>query len=354
MKETQPIRLGIIGCGHAADQLHLPALRTLDSVRAVALADQDESRLSAVAVRSNIAARYRDYRALLDDNAVDAVCVCVPTAMHAEVALAALDAGKHVLIEKPLAVRIDEADAVIRRAAQTPASVVMVGFNLRFHPQVQAARAIVADGGIGRMLFARSIWTSSVRMRLGLPDWRRRRATGGGALFEIGIHIVDMWRFILGAELEEVTAASRNLQTEDESAVIAARLSNGVLASAVVSQNAFDRNELEIVGSSGRVRIEPYRFGAPDHLRGSGFGGNAASGVWAAVRQIAGIPAALNARRRGGSMAETYRREWMEFAAAVRGERPVASNLEDARRALVAVHAFARAADHGGVTAVGT
>ncbi|MGH8713702.1 MAG: Gfo/Idh/MocA family oxidoreductase [Casimicrobiaceae bacterium] len=127
--EAQPAGLGIVGCGYAAEHLHLPAKRSLPALKVVAIAETDPERLRSVGERFAIARRYHDYEALLRDDKVDAVGVCVPPRANAMVVLAALDARKHVLVEKSLCLDLDEADLLVESAGRTSVTA-KVGFNL--------------------------------------------------------------------------------------------------------------------------------------------------------------------------------------------------------------------------------
>jgi predicted dehydrogenase len=146
--KREPLRVGIIGCGRAAETRHLPAVQYLPEVRVIAAASRDPERLRRVAEHFLIRHRYADYMALLENPAVEAVAVCVPAAFHVPVALAALDAGKHVLVEKPLALDLDEGDRLVQRAGQSSRKVMM-GFNLRWHPLVRRALELARQGVLG-------------------------------------------------------------------------------------------------------------------------------------------------------------------------------------------------------------
>src|ERR1700733_10110576 len=116
-KPNARLRLGFVGCGRATQKLHLPGFRHLADWEVIAAADTEEGRLNAAANRFGIPRRYLDYQALLADPDVDAVAVCVPPRLHAEISLAAIAAGKHVFIEKPLAVSLQECDQILEQAA---------------------------------------------------------------------------------------------------------------------------------------------------------------------------------------------------------------------------------------------
>jgi predicted dehydrogenase len=185
MSDSGQLRVGLVGCGHAGENLHLPSLRGHQSVRVVAVADVDGDRARAVAARFGVERHYDSAADLIADPAVDAVCVGVPPKMHVEIGVAALDAGKHLLVEKPIAVDLAAADTLVDRAKRSPKLVTMVGFNLRHHPLVREARRLIESGALGNVEFVRTVFSSRVRYDKGLPGWRLRRETGGGALADI-------------------------------------------------------------------------------------------------------------------------------------------------------------------------
>ena len=213
--KSDRIKIGVIGCGRAAEKLHLPALQKMTDAEVVALADVDKTRVAALADRFGIKERYTDYRELLERSAVDVVAVLVPAQFHVPAALAALDMNKHVFIEKPLALTLDDADRLIARAQQSDRKTV-VGFNLRKHRLIEKLRKFVLDGAVGEIEAIRSCWTSAIRYRCELPDWRNSSELGGGALFEIGVHHFDLWRFLLDSEVAGIHIISKAKNGLDE------------------------------------------------------------------------------------------------------------------------------------------
>ena len=165
---------------------------------------------------------------MLEDRTIEAIAICVPAQFHVEIALAALDAGKHVFIEKPLALTLEDCDRLISRATGLPLQV-MQGFNTRWHRLIREARTLFHQGLLGPLEIVRSVLTSC---HTDVPEWRKRRALGGGVFFEMGVHHFDLWRYILSEEVEEISAHSRSGAGEDESATITARLESGALVSA--------------------------------------------------------------------------------------------------------------------------
>ena len=253
-----PIQIGVVGCGDVTETRHLPALRAVRGARVAALADVDAGRLGRVADRFHVPRRYADYADLVQDATVQAVAVCVPAFLHAEVALAALSAGKHVFVEKPMTLTSEDAERLVRRAADSPRCCT-VGFNLRSHRLVEDARRLIASGALGEIELIRTGWTSGLPPERALPAWRRQRARGGGAVLEIAPHHVDLWRFLTGTEVESVFAQTRSQFLEDQTAVVTARLSTGALATAGFCQGTADSNEIDVYGRRARLSFSPYR-----------------------------------------------------------------------------------------------
>lgn len=173
----KPLRVGVIGCGWFAQAVHLPILRRLREAELVALAEPDPSRREEASRCVPEALVYADYRDLLKMRDLDAVIVSVPTALHAEVASAAMQQGKHVYLEKPIATSLDEADKIMK--VWKEAEVVgMVGFNYRFNALHQAARLQLQARRIGPLVGVRSVFSTPTRS---MPFWKQTRLSGGGS-----------------------------------------------------------------------------------------------------------------------------------------------------------------------------
>ena len=342
---NRSMRLGVIGCGEVTESWHLPALQRVRDAEVAAVADIDPNRLAHVADRFHIQQRYTNFRALLEAPEIEAVAVCVPAAFHVEVALAALDAEKHLFIEKPLALSLDDSDRLIERAKRSSRKV-MVGFNLRWHRLVRRARTVLRRGALGPLESVRTI-LSSGRCGEGLAEWRKRRAQGGGVLLEVAVHHFDLWRFLLEADVEEVFASSRSEQSDDETAVVAARMAGGLLAVSLFSWRGEDANELEIHGRAGRLRVSCYRFDGFDWLATSRGSGGARARLVGLARTLTEVPRAALEARHGGVFADSYRAQWQHFIESVQRDAPVGCTLEDGRRALEVALAAAESAALG-------
>jgi myo-inositol 2-dehydrogenase/D-chiro-inositol 1-dehydrogenase len=343
--QEDKIKLGLIGCGNVAEKRHLPALQSLKGVEVVAVADTNKDRLKQVADKFHIKKRYADFGTLLDDPDINAIAVCTPPKTHVEIALAALDAGKHLFIEKPLTLSLDESDRLIERAAQFPTSKVMVGFSMRWHRLVRQAREIIRQGTLGSLKAIRSVATS--QFRANEPEWLKRRELGGGVLIEYAVHTFDLWRFLLQSEVEEVFAVSRPGQWDDETATVTARMTNGVLATAVLSKGAAENNEMEIYGQNGRLHVSRYRFDGLEFFPASSFPGSVQTRLRNVVHTFTALPHAVSAMRQGGDYVASFQAEWRHFITGIQQDAPVESTLEDGRRALQVVLAVVESASLG-------
>lgn len=341
------LRLGIVGAGRATETLHLPALATVPAIEVAALADTDGGTLARVASRFRIAHTSTDPAELVADRTLDAIAVCVPAQAHAGIALAVLDAGKHLFVEKPLALSLVDADAMVARAA-TAGVVAAVGFNLRWHPQVLRAHAALRAGAVGRIEVIASRITSS---HAAVPPWRVARASGGGSFLELAVHHVDLWRWLAADEPVEVSALSRSGERDDETVVLTARFAGGALASACFSDRTVAANTLDVAGRDGAIALSLYRYDGYQAMDVAQRAGRAslAARAW---RRVGALPRAFADARRGGTWASSFAGEWTAFAAAVAAHRagvagPMPATLLDGRRALAVVLAAIESAGRG-------
>lgn len=336
----------MVGCGRIAGLRHLPALAAVPEARVVAVADVHAGRLRSVADEHRIERRYAGHEQLLADPDVDAVAVLVPAALHAEVALAALDAGKHVFLEKPLALDLIDADRIVERAAASGRQV-LVAYNLRWHRLVREARRLLAAGAVGEPEVLTTSFTSPYDYRDQAKPWRRARETGGGVLVEMASHHFDLWRHLLDDDAVEVSAVVRDGEEEDEAATVQARMRGGTLVTGLFSQRSLDHQEVEVFGTEGRLRLGLYRFDGLEVTRRPGRVGDARGRLDAARRLVRSLPAAAREARAGGLFIGSYREEWRHFLAVCRGEVEPECTPEDGRRSLALLLAAAEAASTG-------
>jgi predicted dehydrogenase len=260
MADEGRIRIGIIGGGSIADS-HLDGyLLAADRAQVTAIADIDPEHARHCAERAGGAAVFSDYRELVASGLVDAVDICLPHHLHRDAILAAADAGKHVLCEKPLCLTVAEA-ADVSQAVASSGVTLMCAHNQLFLPAVARARELVRGGVLGRLYEART--TDSFFNNLSAENigWRRERATsGGGELLDTGYHPTYLLLHLVNSEPVEVAAMlSRHrlafLEGED-SAQVLVNFADGSVG-AMVTTWAYDpatcTEKFSVAGDAGSM-----------------------------------------------------------------------------------------------------
>ncbi len=202
---SQKLRVGVIGAGIGA--FHLAAYARLPQVEIAALAGLDDDRVRRVATEYQVPTTYREYGDLLAVPDIDAVSICLPNALHAPVTIAALRAGKHVLIEKPLARNVVEGRAMLAAAA-AHGRVLMIALNHRYRGDVQWVKRYIESGALGTIYYAKAHWMR----RSGIPQlgswFVNKDLAGGGPLIDLGVHVLDIAMYLMGEPLARTVSAS--------------------------------------------------------------------------------------------------------------------------------------------------
>jgi len=190
------LRFGVIGTGGIGLE-HLSSISQCPRATVVALAENNPARAKEASERFRIGRNYSDYRELLEQADIDAVTIALPNHLHAPVAIEALKARKHVLMEKPLAVNAREA-AKIADAAAKMRRTIMVGQNFRFNRYTQMAKQVIQRGDLGEIYHARGFWLR----RNGIPrigSWfTQKKLAGGGVVADVGGHVLDTCFYLMG------------------------------------------------------------------------------------------------------------------------------------------------------------
>ncbi|MDR1704688.1 MAG: Gfo/Idh/MocA family oxidoreductase [Clostridiales bacterium] len=188
------LRVGIIGTG-SISHMHITSYEKNENAEIIALCDIDEKRLKTAADKYGIEKTYADYRRMFAECALDAVSVCTWNSQHAPCAIAALEAGLHVLCEKPMAINRAEAETM-REAAERSGKLLMIGFVRRFGNDCRVLKDFINNGDLGEIYYAK---TTYIR-RFGCPGgWYGDKArSGGGPLIDLGVHVIDLTRYLMG------------------------------------------------------------------------------------------------------------------------------------------------------------
>jgi predicted dehydrogenase len=193
------IQVGVVGTGGISRDQHLPGWGEVPFAEVAALADVSEESLARAAELAPVSGsrQFRDWHDLVTLDDLDIVDICTPNKTHAPIALAALQAGKHVLCEKPLATTAEEVLSLVQ-AAGAGGRLLMAAQHFRFNPTSRQLKALIDDGMLGDIYYARGQWLRR-RQVPGRPTFIERRLSGGGPALDIGVHVVDLAFWLLGA-----------------------------------------------------------------------------------------------------------------------------------------------------------
>jgi predicted dehydrogenase len=236
MRETP--RIALIGAGKIAELGHLPGFAQAGA-RVTALCDVNERHLQALANAYGIERRYQDWRGMLAAGGFDAVSICTPPALHSEMAVACAQQGLHILVEKPMALTVQQCDAMIA-AADRAGVVFMVAHNQRFSPRHVVAKEILDAGQLGAPRRVHTVFAHA-----GPEHWSPDQAwyfnpvlSGPGVLLDLGYHKIDLLRWLLDQEVTAIrafAAAFEKSSAVDDAVVAAVQFSGGTIGSLQVS-----------------------------------------------------------------------------------------------------------------------
>ncbi len=258
------LRVGVIGCGSIAQHRHLPEYQMNPNVEIVAVCDINQERALEVAEKYGVLS-YTNYEELLNSGEVEAVSVCTPNYLHAHISIAALEAGVHVLCEKPMATSKQEAEAMID-AAEKSGKKLMIGHNQRFVPSHQKARHLIQSGEIGKIYSFRTAFGHG-----GPENWSVEGEEGWffqkekafvGAMGDLGVHKADLIRYVLGEEVTEVGAFvetnAKDFTDVDDNAVCVLKTENGIIGTLAASWAyvSSEDNSTIIYGEKAILRLE--------------------------------------------------------------------------------------------------
>lgn len=317
-----PVKLGVLGAGIIARSF-MEAAPDVPDLAVAVICDVVEASARALAEPHGIAWA-TDYRAVLEDESIDAVYIALPHHLHEAVAVASAEAGKHILLEKPMANSLAEADRILE--AQKRSSVkLMLGFTHRFHAELETAKRLIDAGELGQVTLAVDIMTTGGQ----IPGWFwQKEQAGGGVLHVNGAHSFDRLRWLVGSEIVEVFAYAETYdarKTVEDSTVVAMRFENGAMGTTVhnwVVDFALPfKCDLDLYGTGGAIRIDTWNaleFSNPGH-------------TWVQKRE----------------RDDSFQKEIGEFVGAILEDRDPCVTGEDGRRSLACVQAAYESARAG-------
>jgi len=263
------IKVGIIGCGKIAQVRHIPEYAVNPHAEVYGFYDINQARAEELAKKYGGKA-FASYEALLADPEIEAVSVCAANHAHAEISIAALKAGKHVLCEKPMAISLEECEAMVA-AARESGKYLMIGQNQRLAKAHSKAKELIEQGVIGKVLTFRTIFghggpeTWSVDPGKNVWFFDKTKAAMG-AMADLGIHKTDMIQYVLGTKIVKTQAvlttldkrdATGSLIGVDDNAICIYQMENGVIGTMTASWTyyAAEDNTTVIYGTKGELRL---------------------------------------------------------------------------------------------------
>ncbi|HET9328587.1 MAG TPA: Gfo/Idh/MocA family oxidoreductase [Candidatus Eisenbacteria bacterium] len=259
------LRIALVGVGGAAQINHIPALKKIEDVELVAICDRDREKVGRVAQKFGIPEATNRFDDLLEDETIDAIDICTPNFLHAPMATAALEAGKHVLCERPLARSADEARQMAK-AARKSDRVLMCAVQHRFRADAQLLRTFVDKGDLGQIFYAKAGWLR-LRTEWDSDEWRRqKRESGGGVVLDLGFQMIDLSLWVLGSPKVASVTASVHRQKKGEvedSATAFFRLETGATLTLELTWGLLMEKDfayLNLFGSGGAALLNPFRL----------------------------------------------------------------------------------------------
>ena len=257
-------KIALVGVGATAQVNHIPALRKIEGLELVALCDRDPEKTERVAQKFGVPHVASRIEELFDIADLDAIDICTPNYLHAPMAVAALEAGKHVLCERPLARSFEEAQAMAK-AARKAERVLACAVQHRFRPDAQLLRRFVEKGDLGDIFMAKAGWLR-LKTEWDSDEWRRqKRESGGGVVLDLGFQMLDLSLWVLGQpSVASVTASvHRNRKGEvEDSATAFLRLESGATLTLELTWGLLMEKDfayLNLFGSGGAALLNPFR-----------------------------------------------------------------------------------------------
>lgn len=343
MSTARPLGFGIIGCGVIAD-FHVQAISNLKGAHLVGLADQFAEPVARLAKKSGVGFSTTKIDELLARPDIDIVCVTTPSGAHLEPALAAIRAGKHVVVEKPIEITVERVDEILRAADAAKVKVAAI-FQSRFGTGARTVKAAIDAGRFGRLVLC----SAYVKWHRAADYYRGWKGTlkldGGGAVMNQGVHAVDLLQWFAGMPAEVMAWKTRRVHEKieaEDTAVGALKFASGALGTIEATTAAYPgfNKRIELCGELGSVILEDDRILAwnfrdarpeDDGIRAAGQGVDMGSG--------SSDPTKINFHG--------HQLQLQDLVDAVRENRRPAVEGREARNAVALIRAIYASAERG-------
>jgi predicted dehydrogenase len=334
---SEKIGVAIVGCGWIAAFAHLPNIRRSRRFRLVAMADRSEERLAFLSrtfPQTYVTNKVED---VFRDRSVEAIIVAVPPQFHAEIAIAAFEAGKHVYLEKPIAPNLEDARRILR-AWRKSGKIGMIGYNFRFSRVACAATERIRSGELGEILGVQGCFQWAAGKQAG--GWRSEPGMGGDALLDLASHHIDLLGSLLPTRFDSVSATFAHKDAQDNCVSMTLATEDSCVCQLFASSAAgVNTNRIEFYGTRGSLRVDLLET-QPSPIE-------VAPGRFARLYRARDRLSALNLRSllRSPGYEPSFALALESFFSAISGGTRVNPDLNDAYKALVVCEAARRSAE---------
>lgn len=311
----------------------------------MAISDPDQVALAQAAESAPRARTYTDPGEMLEVEDLDLVAVLAPASEHASLAALSLEAGLPTLVEKPLALTLEQVDQ-IGAAQRSSGALVGVGFVFRRHRLIEKASEMVTSGRIGNLKAIESAMTGrSLSDPKRSNQWRGDPERGGGVLNELASHHFDLWSLLAGGEVGDLSCSA---SPSISSATVSAIVGDGVVAAGTFSDEAGLNHALTLFGDEGTLSLRLDRHDGLRLTRATRLPGDPGERARAGAALVRSLPAMVVSHLKAGDLARAFEDQWRDFATSVRDESAFMAGLEQGRAVLAATVKAADSARRAG------
>jgi predicted dehydrogenase len=259
----EKVKIGVIGLGGVAQLVHLPNLTKIPNAELTAVAEINKSRRQVISDKFNVKEAYSSYKDMLSKSHIEAVIIATPTSTHTEIAIDCLNAGKDVLVEKPLAISSKDAKKIVDVAKKNNRKL-MVGMNLRYRPDTMLLRSFINSNEIGEPFYIKCGW---IRKQSSSEKWfTKKQESGGGVIIDLGIHLLDLALWLLDyPEISSVSTQNffHNTKNVEDTSINCIKCKNSAVINLEVSWSLpveKDHFFLDVYGTKGSFSSNPFNL----------------------------------------------------------------------------------------------